>query len=155
MRCILNQGSTENTNYQSIKSTLPSGSTTGRECRKHRAFELQNLRGLHANRSAREKEGGKIQGATQKCGAGDPWQQNWKPEKAERSHCYGETRVQQVEVIQSCCPGHLWLAGICPWSGCSTNRTQTCAVVGCQGPALSLSSMQTNRRISLVGMNPK
>lgn len=78
-----------------------------------------------------------VQGTTPMCGAGDPWQPNWKPELAERSSCHGETRVLQNDSQLSCCPGHLGLAGICFWSDCSSNRSEAFALVGCQGPALS------------------
>ena len=77
------------------------------------------------------------QGTTPMCGAGDPWQQNWKPKLAERSNCYGEKRVLQNDPKSSCCPGHLWLAGICSWADYQFNQSEACALVGCQGPALS------------------
>ena len=77
------------------------------------------------------------QGTTRMYGAGEPWQPNWKPKLAERSNCYGEKRVLQNDTKSSCCPGHHWLAGICTWPDCQSNQSQTCALVGCQGPALN------------------
>ena len=78
-----------------------------------------------------------VQGTTPMCGAGNPWQPNCKPKLVERSNCYGEKRVLQNGSKSSCCPGHFRLAGICSWFDCQSNRTQNCALVGCQGPALS------------------
>jgi hypothetical protein len=39
-----------------------------------------------------------VQGTTPMCGAGDPWQPNWKPKLAERSNCHGAKRVLQNDM---------------------------------------------------------
>ncbi len=93
-----------------------------------------------------------VQGTTPLCGAGDPWQPNWKPEVAERSNCYGEKRLQNDSCL-SCCPGHSWLAGICARSDCRTNRFQTHASVGCQGPALSHPLMNNTQNNAIPAGN--